>query len=370
MAPRDISGRSAGSQNPGQFDEREERAFAGIGYDDLLSSTAGWGGGVKHESDTDRPNPASAAPFEFDNDEDYAAFADGRDEEENLSYRNARSRAAARARSLSRGAVRDIREDRDTRSERERIRDTLRGLEAIHDRRGPIGPPVIEPIPNVPPFPNITFGGSLHQRVEGTNRNTGSSRITERAANVVEAGARDGRLASALEIEDRPSIASPLGRDLSDLEPLRSSNEFTPQWGSASRERSASAKRPSPLAEGTDRSKARKASPEPRGSAPQDEDMLDPADVHIHPTPESCGSNVNPRSGDSRGGSVRTGCSGLFPNSEGALELKGFLRGSRYRPLRPSDLILLGNPVILELWKYLICTSRRCSREARPLALL
>ena len=47
------------------------------------------------------------------------------------------------------------------------------------------------------------------------NRDTGSSRITERAANVVEAGARDGRLANALEIEDRPSIASPLGRDLS-----------------------------------------------------------------------------------------------------------------------------------------------------------
>ena len=248
---------------------------------------------MKHESDTDRPNPVSATPFEFDNDEDYAAFADARGEE-SLSYQSARSREAARARSLTRGAARDIHEDRDTRSERERIqesRGTLRGLEAIHDGRGPIGPPVIEPIPNVPPFPNITFGGSLRQRVEGANRNTGSSRITERAANVVEAGARDGRLASALEIEDRPSIASPLGRDLSDLEPLRSSNEFTPQWGSASRERSASAKRPSPLAGWTDGSKARKASPE-------DEDMLDPADVHIHSTPESRGSNVNPRSSD------------------------------------------------------------------------
>ena len=59
LAPRDISRQATGSQNPGQFDEREERAFAGIGYDDLLSSTAGWGGGVKHESDTDRPNPDS-----------------------------------------------------------------------------------------------------------------------------------------------------------------------------------------------------------------------------------------------------------------------------------------------------------------------
>ena len=50
LAPRDISGRSTGSQNPGQFDEHEERAFAGIGYDALLSSTAGWGGSVKPES--------------------------------------------------------------------------------------------------------------------------------------------------------------------------------------------------------------------------------------------------------------------------------------------------------------------------------
>ena len=82
-------------------------------------------------------------------------------------------------------------------------------MEAIHDRKGPIGPPAFDPAPNVPPFPNITFGGPLHQRVENVNRGTGSSRITERAANVVEAGARDGRLASALEIEDRPSIASP-----------------------------------------------------------------------------------------------------------------------------------------------------------------
>ena len=170
-----------------------------------------------------------------------------------------------------------------------------------NDGRGPVGPPVIDPVPNVPPFPNIQFGGPLHQRVGDMNRGTGSSRITQRAADVVEAGARDGELASALGIKDRPPIASPLGRDLSDLEPLRSSNEFTPQWGSASRERSASAKRPSSVAGGTDRSKARRASPGPIGSTPQDEDMFDPADVHIHSTPESHGSNVNPRSGDSRG---------------------------------------------------------------------
>ena len=154
--------------------------------------------------------------------------------------------------------------------------------------------------PNVPPFPNITFGGPLNQRDENSNRVTGSPRITERAADVVRTGARDGRLADALGFEDRPSIASPLGRDPSDLETLRSSNKFTPQWGSTARERSASSKRPSPLAIETDRSKARRASPSPLGSTQQDEEMFDPADVHIHSTPESRASNVDPRSGDSR----------------------------------------------------------------------
>ena len=59
--------------------------------------------------------------------------------------------AAARPRSLSRGAARDLRVDRDARSERERARDSrevLRGLEAIHDREGPIGPPVVDSTPN------------------------------------------------------------------------------------------------------------------------------------------------------------------------------------------------------------------------------
>ena len=140
----------------------------------------------------------------------------------------------------------------------------------------------------------------MNQRDVNLNRVTGSPRITERAADVVRTGARDGRLADALGIEDRSSIASPLGRDTSDLETLRSSNEFTPQWGSTARERSVSAKRPSPLAIETDRSKARRASPSPMGLALQDEEMPDPADVHIHSTPESCASHVDPRSGDSR----------------------------------------------------------------------
>ena len=48
---------------------------------------------MQQESDADRPNPVSMAKFEFNDD-------DGRDEEENLSYLNARSRAAARPRSL------------------------------------------------------------------------------------------------------------------------------------------------------------------------------------------------------------------------------------------------------------------------------
>ena len=127
----------------------------------------------------------------------------------------------------------------------------------------------------------------MNQRDVNSNRVTGSPRITERAADVVRTGARDGRLADALGIEDRPSIASPLGRDTSDLETLRSSNEFTPQWGSTARERSVSAKRPSPLAIETDRSKARRASPSPMGFTLQDEEMLftfTPPPSHVHPT--------------------------------------------------------------------------------------
>ena len=329
LVPGGIPGRSTGSQNPGQFDEHEERKFSDFGYDDLLKSTAGWGSSSKQGSDAGRPNPntaksesyddggynfadeeeshsrrnagsratartsPAAAKFEVDDDDEYAAFADRRDEEEDQPRRIARFRDAARPRSLSQGAARDLRVDRDA-------REVLRGLEAIHDREGPVGPPAIGDTPNVPPFPNITFGGPLNQRDVNSNRVTGSPRVTERAADVVGRGARDGRLADALGIEDRPSIASPLGRDTSDLETLRSSNEFTPQWGSTARERSASAKRPSPLAIETDRSKARRASPSPMDSTPQDEEMPDPADVHIHSTPESRASHVDPRSGDSR----------------------------------------------------------------------
>ena len=103
-APRDISGRSIGSQNLGQFDEHVERTFTGIGYNALLTLTAGWGSSVKQESDADRPNSVSTK-FEFNDDEDYAAFADRRNEEKSLARRSARSRAAARPRSLSRGAA-------------------------------------------------------------------------------------------------------------------------------------------------------------------------------------------------------------------------------------------------------------------------
>ena len=57
LAPRDISGRSTGVQNPGQFDEHEERKFSDFGYDALLKSTAGWGSSSKQGSDAGRPNP-------------------------------------------------------------------------------------------------------------------------------------------------------------------------------------------------------------------------------------------------------------------------------------------------------------------------
>ena len=115
LAPRDISGRSTGSQNPGQFDEHEERKFSDFGYDALLKSTAGWGSSSKQGSDAGRPNPNTAKSESYDG-EDYN-FAD---EEEDQSRQNARIRDAARPRSLSRGAARDLRVDRDARSERER----------------------------------------------------------------------------------------------------------------------------------------------------------------------------------------------------------------------------------------------------------
>ena len=89
------SERYLGSIHPGQFDEHEERTFAGIGYDALLTSTAGWGSSVKQESGTP-------------------------------GWERKGQRQPGRS-------------------------------EAIHDRRGPIGPPAFDPAPNVPPFPNITF---------------------------------------------------------------------------------------------------------------------------------------------------------------------------------------------------------------------
>ena len=79
---------------------------------------------------------------------------------------------------------------------------------------------------------------------------------------------------------------------------------------SAARERSASAKRPLPLAVETDRSKARRASPSPLGSTPQDEEMFDRADVHIHSTPESRASRDLAIAGE--GDPTRVGLSGLM----------------------------------------------------------
>ena len=66
LAPRDILGRSTGSQNPGQFDEHEERKFSDFGYDALLKSTAGWGSSSKQGSDAGRPNPNTAKSESYD----------------------------------------------------------------------------------------------------------------------------------------------------------------------------------------------------------------------------------------------------------------------------------------------------------------
>ena len=70
--------------------------------------------------------------------------------------------------------------------------------------------------------------------------------------------------------------------------------------GESSRERSTSAKRPSPVGEAEDRSKARRASPRPPGVSGGDADMLDAADIHIQSTPESRRSEGASHSGVSR----------------------------------------------------------------------
>ena len=70
LVPGGIPGRSTGSQNPGQFDEREERKFSDFGYD----ATAGWGSSSKQGSDAGRPNPNTAKSESYD-DEGYN-FAD------------------------------------------------------------------------------------------------------------------------------------------------------------------------------------------------------------------------------------------------------------------------------------------------------
>ena len=77
---------------------------------------------MKRETNVDRHGRVSTSSDVHDDDQDHAEFADARDEEENLSRRSARSRSAAVARSPTRGAARDLREDRDARSERERVR--------------------------------------------------------------------------------------------------------------------------------------------------------------------------------------------------------------------------------------------------------
>ena len=58
----------------------------------------------------------------------------------------------------------------------------------------------------------------------------------------------------------------------------------------------------------------------------------------------------------------------LWMNPEVMLELVGLLRGSRYRLLQHSGLILPVSQVTLGQRRCLICTSRRCSREVRFLA--
>ena len=84
------------------------------------------------------------------------------DEWEDISRRRAKLMLAAVSRepSPSNAGPRDLNEDRDTRPDRVRAdesRPVLGALDFARDRTMPLGPPGFDPIPNVPPFPNITF---------------------------------------------------------------------------------------------------------------------------------------------------------------------------------------------------------------------
>ena len=339
-------------QNPGQLDgiefqTRSDEDVAGGDLASIFSSTVGWGETIQPEQDAGRHQleiedrwDRGFAEEEFDEDRE-AARADAVDEEESRAIARGRaSHAGRRARNIggleeyrmvldgsdegnepayvdvrtayipmdptpSRDGQRDFEEDRDRRPlwvRSEESEPILQGIDAVLTHPGrTLGTrpsqaiPRIFDVPNVPPFPNITF-----------NRNQGRTDLPENEGGDPEAvrRARDAlaseRLAEVLPMSMAGLLDSPLGQEAQEAEPLRSSNEFTPQWGESSRERSASAKRPSPVGEAEDRSKARRASPRPPGASAGDADMPDAADIPILSTPESRRSEGASHSGVSR----------------------------------------------------------------------
>ena len=334
-------------QNPGQLDgiefqTRSDDEVAGGDLASIFSSTVGWGGAcpaeqgaVGHQLElVDRWDHGFAAE-EFDEDRE-AARADAVDEEESRDIARGRtSRAGRRARNVggleeyrmvldgsdegnepayvdvrtayipmdptpARDDQRDLNEDSDRRplwvreEESEPIlqglNDVLRNPGRTLGTRPSKAPPRIFDVPNVPPFPNITFN-RVPGRPEVQGNEAGDPEVVRRASE---------RFAKIMPMSAAGLLGSPLGQEIHDVEPLRSSNEFTPQWGESSRERSASAKRPSPVGAAEERSKARRASPRPPGTSAGDADMPDAADIPILSTPESRRSEGASHSGVSR----------------------------------------------------------------------
>ena len=270
-------------QNPGQLDgiefqTRSDDEVAGGDLASIFSSTVGWGeafpagqDAVRHQLELEDRWDHGFAEEEFDEDRE-AARADAVDEEESRAIARGRaSHAGRRARNIggleeyrtvldgsdegnepayvdihtdsipmdptpSRDRHRDFNEDSDGRPLWVRMEESEPILQGIDDvlrhpgrtlgTRPSQAIPRIFDVPNVPPFPNITFNRN-HGRTDPPENEGGDPEVVRRARDAL----ASGRLAEVLPMSMAGLLDSPLGQETQDAEPLRSSNEFTPQWG-------------------------------------------------------------------------------------------------------------------------------------------
>ena len=274
-------------QNPGQLDgiefqTRSDEEVVGADLASIFSSTVGWGETIRPEQDDVRHQlevedrwDRGFAEEEFDEDRE-AARADAVDEEESRAIaRGSASHAGRRARNIggleeyrmvldgsdggnepayvdvrtayvpmnptpSRDGQRDLDEDSDRRPlwiRSEESEPILQGIDDVMRNPGrTLGTrpsealPRLYDIPNIPPFPNITFDRN-RGRTDVQGGPAGDPEVVLRARNLL----ASDRLAEVLPMSMAGLLDSPLGQEAQDAEPLRSSNEFTPQWGESSR---------------------------------------------------------------------------------------------------------------------------------------